>query len=69
MLEKFSHLLDRISEFLAARKGLLPLIGILLVTLNFVFQFLPAGWLSTSDLFLHLGVVIAVLGIMLAWAL
>jgi hypothetical protein len=69
MLEKFSHLLDRISEFLAARKGLLPLIGILLVTLNFVFQFLPAGWLSTSDLFLHLGVIVAVLGIMLAWAL
>ena len=50
----------------AARKGLLPLIGIGFVILNFVAQFLPLGWLSGSDLFLHLGVILALLGVLLA---
>lgn len=69
MLERFSRLLDKVSEFLAARKGLLPLIGIALVLLNLIVQELQLGWLSTSDLLLHLGVVLALLGILLGWAL
>jgi len=69
MLERFSLFLDRVSEFLAARKGLLPLIGIALVLLNLVVQELQLGWLSTSDLLLHLGVVVALLGVLLGWAL
>lgn len=63
-------MLDATSDFLARRKGLLPIIGILLVILNGLLQFFPGtGWLSTSNLFLHLGVVLAILGLMLAWAL
>jgi hypothetical protein len=69
MLENLSKLLDRFSDFLAARKGLLPLLGILLVTVNFVIRLLPPSWLSSTDLFLHLGVILGILGIMLAWAL
>jgi hypothetical protein len=69
MLQKFSIFLDHISEFIAARKGLLPLVGIGLVLLNLLFQVIPLGWLTTSNLFLHLGIIIAVLGILLAWAL
>jgi hypothetical protein len=70
MIEKFNRLLDRISEFLAQRKGLLPLIGIVLVLINGILQFIPAsGWVSDTNLLLHLGVVIAILGILLAWAL
>ena len=66
-----SRLLDWLSNTLAHRKGLLPLIGILLVILNFIVQFFfPFGyWLTGSNLFLHLGVVIAIFGMMLAWAL
>jgi len=66
-----SKLLDWLSEYLANRKGLLPLIGIVLVGFNFILQFFfPFGhWLTTSNLFLHLGVMIAILGMMLAWAL
>jgi len=60
---------DKLSEFLAHRKGLLPLSGILLILANYVLQFLPLGWISTSNLFLHIGLVIAILGLMLAWAL
>ena len=32
---------DILSEFLAHRKGLLPLLGILLILVNYILQFLP----------------------------
>lgn len=65
-----SKLLDRLSECLAHRKGLLPLIGILLILINLVLQFVsPSGLLTETNLLLHAGIVIAVLGLMLAWAL
>jgi len=67
MISKF---LDKMSEYLAHRKGLLPLLGILLILLNFVMQFiLPDGFLATTNLFLHFGLIIAIIGLMLAWAL
>lgn len=69
MDKRFSLLLDNLSEFLAKRKGLLPLIGIILIVVNFLFQLVPAGWISSSNLFLHLGIIIAVLGFMLGRAL
>jgi hypothetical protein len=70
MLIRFSRILDGLSEFLAARKGLLPILGILLVIVNGVLQFVPAaGWLAGTNLLLHLGIVLAIVGILLAWAL
>ena len=68
-MNRFSKWIDRLSESLAHRKGLLPLIGMLLVVLNFIFQFLPLGWLAERNLLLHLGVLVAVFGFLLAWAL
>jgi hypothetical protein len=62
-------MLDRLSEFFAARKGLLPLVGLSLVVLNWIFRFLPFGWIKETDFFLHLGVFLAILGFLLAWAL
>ncbi len=65
-----SKLVDRLSEYLARRKGLLPLIGLALVVINLIFQFtLPPGWLVSTNLLLHVGVIVAVLGLMIAWAL
>lgn len=65
-----SKLLDWLSEFLAHRKGLLPTIGIIFILVNLILQFvLPPGWLVSSNLLLHLGLVIAIFGLMLAWAL
>lgn len=69
MIQKFSTFLDRASEFIAARKGLLPLIGIALVCLNLLLQIIPLGWVSSANLFLHLGIIVALVGILLAWAL
>lgn len=65
-----SKLFDWLSEFLAHRKGLLPLIGILFIFANLVLQFLPlTGWMVSSNLLLHIGLIVAILGLMLAWAL
>jgi len=70
MHSKLNNLLDQLSNYLAHRKGLIPFIGILLVLLNGLFQFIPnAGWLVNKNILLHLGIIIAVLGIMLAQAL
>lgn len=70
MNTKLNRFLDVISDYFARRKGLLPAIGILLVLVNYVLQFMPwFGWFSESDLLLHLGIVLAILGFLLAWAL
>ena len=66
-----SRLLDWLSEFLATRKGFLPLIGLILIVINFIIQIIfPFGhWLPSSNLFLHLGLIIAIFGFMIARAL
>jgi hypothetical protein len=65
-----SKLLDILSEYLAHRKGLLPLIGIIFIIVNLILQFTPAPlWLTSSNLLLHIGLIIAIIGLMLAWAL
>ncbi len=61
------------SDYLAHRKGLPVLIGVGLVLLNFVISFLPPwpviGWLAETDLALHLGAMIGLLGVLLGDAL
>jgi hypothetical protein len=70
MGNRLNALVDFLSEFFATRKGLLILVGIILVLCNALLQFFPdIGWLGTSNLLLHLGVVIALIGVLLAWAL
>jgi hypothetical protein len=65
-----SRLVDNASNYFSRRKGLLPLLGILFVGLNFVLPFLvEPNFLTASNLFLHLGVVTAIFGFMLASAL
>lgn len=65
-----SKLLDVVSEYLAHRKGLLPIIGLVLIVVNLILQFIfPGSILITSNLFLHLGLIVAIFGLMLAWAL
>ena len=66
-----SKLVDKASNFFAHRKGLLPLLGILFVIINYVLPFIFGidNVITGSNLFLHLGVIIAIFGMMLAWAL
>lgn len=70
MAEKLSKLLDALSDFLSHRKGLLPILGIVLVLTNMILNLIATqGWLAESDLLLHLGVIVAILGFMLSAAL
>jgi len=65
-----SKLLDQMSEFLAHRKGLLPIIGLILIVINLLIQFIfPGSFLATTNLSLHIGLIIAIFGLMLSWAL
>jgi hypothetical protein len=68
-MEKISKFIDQLSSFLAAYKGLLPIIGILLIIANFFVGIFSNGFLAQSALLLHLGIIISILGIMLSWAL
>ena len=70
MITWLSKLIDKLSDFLAHRKGLLPLLGLLFIIANLVLVILfPLGWLAGTNLLLHVGLIIAILGLMLAWAL
>jgi hypothetical protein len=71
MIKWLSKHLDSASDFFAHRKGLLPLVGIGLVLLNLVLVLAlpPASFLVVSNLFMHLGIIVGLFGLMLAWAL
>jgi len=69
-MKRLSRLVDRASDYFAHRKGHLPLLGILLVIINYILPFLIGlNIVTQSNLFLHLGVIVAIFGIMLAAAL
>ena len=65
----FSNLLDKASSLLEERKGLLPILGIIFVAINFFLQLVLSNWCTQNNLFLHIGIIIAILGFLLAWAL
>ena len=69
MITWLSKLIDKLSDFLARRKGLLPLLGLLFIIANLILQFVFPGWLASTNLLLHVGLILAILGLMLAWAL
>jgi uncharacterized membrane protein YiaA len=70
MIQGFSKFLDHMSDFLVHRKGLLPLIGLGLIVVNLLIVLIwPASIVATANIFLHLGLIIAIFGLMLAWAL
>lgn len=67
MNERINNLVERINEFLVRKPGVLPLVGILLIFVNFVLQLFPGpeAWIARSNLLLHIGLVISVIGLML----
>jgi hypothetical protein len=69
MFPFLNKLLDNLSEYLANRKGLLPLIGLMFIGLDFLLQFFFSGWLSNLHPLLYAGLIIAIFGLMLSQAL
>ena len=68
-----TEVLKVVSDYLAQRKGLPVLIGVGLMMISLVLNLLPpwpvVGWLAETDLLLHLGAILGVLGILLGDAL
>jgi hypothetical protein len=69
MMQWLNKFLDKLSDFIAHRKGLIPSLGIILIIFNFILQFVPLGWITQTNLLLHLGLILALIGFMLSWAL
>jgi len=65
--------LKKTSEFLAHHKGLPVLIAVGLICFSLLLNVLPAwpvvGWLAQTDLFLHLGAILGLVGILIGDAL
>ena len=68
-----TELLKRISDFLARMPGIPIIVAVGLVAVNFLLQLLPAwpviGWLAHTHLFLHVGLMVGFLGVLLGDAL
>jgi hypothetical protein len=60
-----NKLLDTLSEFMAKYPGLLPLIGLVLIILNLLLQFFQGYWIVESNLFLHIGLILSLIGILM----
>ncbi|HZY42285.1 MAG TPA: hypothetical protein VFF59_09835 [Anaerolineae bacterium] len=76
MMDRFdraiSKWLDRVSDYIAAHRGLPILLAVGLVVLNYVLRAIPEtqlGFVESTDLFLHLAVIIGLLGVLLGEAL
>jgi hypothetical protein len=63
-----NQLLDKLSAFIGEQPGLLPLLGLGLIIINLILQVFPgpgSGWLVDSNLFLHVGLITSLIGILL----
>lgn len=67
MDKRINELIERINEFLVRKPGVLPLVGIGLIVLNFLLQLFPGpeAWIVRSNLFLHAGLVVSLVGLLL----
>ena len=62
-----NRFVDTAADFLAKWPGILPLTGLGLIVLNFILQIYPGPgyWIVDVNLFLHMGLGVAIVGLML----
>lgn len=70
-MDKFIlNLLDKSADFMAERPGFLPILAIGFILINFLLQIVPgSGWIVESNLFLHFGLIIGIIGLLIIRAL
>lgn len=70
MRKLLSDFLDIISGYFATRKGALVIYGMILIFINWIIAMLsPTSFLGYSNTFMHIGLLVAFLGILLKWIL
>lgn len=63
-------MVEKILAFMERTKGLPVMLGLFLVVLNLILQFIPGlGFLSASNILLHIGLVLALIGLLFREAL
>ena len=67
MDQLINALTEWVNRSLEKRPGLLPLLGVVLIVVNLVLQFVPGPgtWIADSNLFLHVGLLVSIIGILL----
>lgn len=67
MDKRINDLLERMNDFLVKWPSAVPLLGLLLILLNFLLQFFPGPgvWFVDANVLLHLGIIVAVIGLLL----
>ncbi len=64
-----SHLLDRISDYVASHRGMPILAAIGLVVLSLILRLIPGVSAGFAEVFLYLGVIVGFVGLLLSDAL
>lgn len=67
-----SKWLDRVSDYIAAQRGMPVMLAVGLVVLNYVLRVIPGtqlGFVESTDLLLHVAVIVGLLGMLLGEAL
>ena len=67
MDRQINEIVERINAFMVRRPGILPLAGVGFILLNFLLQIYPGPdvWIAASNLFLHVGLILSVVGLLL----
>jgi len=67
MDKRINDFLERVNDFLVKWPSAVPLLGLVLILLNFLLQLFPGPgvWIVDVNLFLHLGLIVAVIGLLL----
>ena len=63
-----SRVIDRLSDYISAHRGVPILLGVALVMLNYLLLIIPGvqlGFVEETNLFLHLGVIVGLVGVLL----
>ena len=67
MNDFINEILESTNDFFAERPGILPMAGMALVLLNLLLHLILGSdiWLTSSNLFLHIGLIMSIMGLML----
>lgn len=67
MDERINYIIEAVNDFMVERPGITPLLGVLLIIINFLLQIYPGPdtWIAGSNFFLHLGLILSVVGLLL----
>jgi len=63
-----NEIIEKLNDLLGERPGLLPLAGVALILVNLLLQVYPgpgSSWFVDSNLLLHLGAIMGLIGVLL----